>query len=197
LSQTRAIGKFRSSVQRFELDAALKLLIITFIVLPVLPHKPLDEYATISIGQVIETDPANQSVFINLVPELEYENGDSVRIYIPDGASLGSATLGEPIGPRVRGVYEGIHFDRLAPGTMIDAEFGISFVSVMLSAINPYKVWIIVILVLFISFIGYVLVKIFGSSAGIGLTGLVGGLQCRSRRGRQYLHETPAGPLPG
>jgi len=45
---------------------------------------------------------------------------------------------------------------------MVDAEFGISFVSVMLSAINPYKVWIIVILVSFISFIGYVLVLSLG-----------------------------------
>ena len=42
--------------------------------------------------------------------------------------------------------------------------------------IRPYKIWLIVILVSFISFVGYVLVKVFGSSAGIGLTGLVGGL---------------------
>ena len=176
LSQTKAIGKFRSSVQRFELDAALKLLIITFIVLPVLPHKPLDEYATISMGQIIETNPANQSLLINLVPGVEYEAGDSVRIYIPDGASLGTVTINEFDGSQVRGVYEGTSFARLGTGNTIDAEFGIPFVSVMLSAINPYKVWIIVILVSFISFIGYVLVKIFGSRAGIGLTGLVGGL---------------------
>jgi uncharacterized membrane protein (DUF4010 family) len=176
LSQAKAIGKFRSSVQRFELDAGLKLLIITFIVLPVLPQTPLDEYATVSMGQVIETDAANQSLLINLVPEAGYEDGDTVKIYIPDGPSLGAVTLNEFDGSLVRGTYEGTNFSRLGTGNMIDAEFGIPFVTVMLSAINPYKVWIIVILVSFISFIGYVLVKIFGSRAGIGLTGLVGGL---------------------
>ena len=176
LSQTRAIGKFRSNVQRFELDAALKLLIITFIVLPILPQKSLDEYATIAMGEIIKADPANQSLLIKLLPGLEYSTGDNVRIYIPDSASLGTVTLDEPVGSQVRGIYKGTNFSRLGPGTTINAEFGIPFVSVMLSAINPYKVWIIVILVSFISFIGYALVKVFGSSAGIGLTGLVGGL---------------------
>jgi uncharacterized membrane protein (DUF4010 family) len=128
------------------------------------------------MGEIIEVDPANQSLLINLVPGVEYEAGDSVRIYIPDGASLGTVTINEFDGSQVRGVYEGTSFARLGTGNTIDAEFGIPFVSVMLSAINPYKVWIIVILVSFISFIGYVLVKIFGSRAGIGLTGLVGGL---------------------
>jgi uncharacterized membrane protein (DUF4010 family) len=64
----------------------------------------------------------------------------------------------------------------LQPGTELRAEVGLRVLTVMLSAIQPYKVWLIVILVSFVSFIGYVLVKIFGSSAGIGLTGLVGGL---------------------
>ena len=43
----------------------------------------------------------------------------------------------------------------------------------MLSALNPYRIWLIVVLVSFISFVGYVLVKVLGSRAGIGLTGLV------------------------
>ena len=46
----------------------------------------------------------------------------------------------------------------------------------MLSALRPYRIWLIVVLVSFISFVGYVLIKLLGSSAGIGLTGLIGGL---------------------
>ena len=176
LSQAHAIGKFRSNVHRFELDAALKLLIITFIVLPILPQKPLDEYATITMGQIVETDSASQSLRIDLEPGLEYDAGEQVRVYLPDGAWLGTMTVAESSGVHLQGTFEGPRFELLERGAMLDAEFGVPFISTMLSAINPYKVWIIVILVSFISFIGYVLVKIFGSSAGIGLTGLVGGL---------------------
>lgn len=50
------------------------------------------------------------------------------------------------------------------------------FIEVMLSALNPYKIWLIVVLVSLVSFVGYVLIKLLGSSAGIGLTGMVGGL---------------------
>ena len=46
----------------------------------------------------------------------------------------------------------------------------------MLSSLKPYKIWLIVVLVSFISFVGYVLINVLGTRAGIGLTGLVGGL---------------------
>ena len=46
----------------------------------------------------------------------------------------------------------------------------------MLSALVPYKIWLIVVLVSLISFVGYGLIKVIGSGAGIGLTGLIGGL---------------------
>jgi len=42
--------------------------------------------------------------------------------------------------------------------------------------LNPYKIWLMVILISAISFCGYVLVKVVGSERGIGLTGLLGGL---------------------
>jgi uncharacterized membrane protein (DUF4010 family) len=42
--------------------------------------------------------------------------------------------------------------------------------------INPYKIWLMVVLISGISFLGYVLVKIVGSRRGVGLTGLLGGL---------------------
>jgi uncharacterized membrane protein (DUF4010 family) len=41
---------------------------------------------------------------------------------------------------------------------------------------NPFKIWLFVVLISGISFIGYVLIKVAGSRTGIGLTGLLGGL---------------------
>jgi len=45
-----------------------------------------------------------------------------------------------------------------------------------LDAVNPRHVWLMVVLMSGIGFAGYVLVKIFGPSAGLGLAGLLGGL---------------------
>ncbi|HTY90393.1 MAG TPA: MgtC/SapB family protein [Methanocella sp.] len=45
-----------------------------------------------------------------------------------------------------------------------------------LEAFNPYQLWLIVVIVSAISFIGYFLVKWFGADLGLALTGVVGGL---------------------
>jgi len=42
--------------------------------------------------------------------------------------------------------------------------------------INPYTVWLMVVLISAISFSGYIAIKILGSRKGIGLTGFLGGL---------------------
>lgn len=42
--------------------------------------------------------------------------------------------------------------------------------------LNPFKIWLMVVFISSISFLGYVLIKIIGSQRGIGLTGLLGGL---------------------
>lgn len=42
--------------------------------------------------------------------------------------------------------------------------------------INPYKIWLMVVLISGISFLGYVLFKLVGPKRGTGLTGLLGGL---------------------
>lgn len=42
--------------------------------------------------------------------------------------------------------------------------------------INPYKIWLVVILVTGISFFGYLFIKFLGPNRGIGITGLLGGL---------------------
>ncbi len=43
-------------------------------------------------------------------------------------------------------------------------------------AFNPYKTWLMVVLISGISFLGYLLIKVVGAKQGIGLTGLLGGL---------------------
>lgn len=45
-----------------------------------------------------------------------------------------------------------------------------------LDVLNPYKIWLMVILISGISFLGYVLIKVVGARTGIALTGLLGGL---------------------
>ncbi len=45
-----------------------------------------------------------------------------------------------------------------------------------LDILNAYHIWLMVVFVSAISFIGYVLVKLFGAKKGISITGLVGGL---------------------
>jgi uncharacterized membrane protein (DUF4010 family) len=45
-----------------------------------------------------------------------------------------------------------------------------------LNAFNPYQIWLIVVILTGISFIGYFLVKWFGAGFGLPLTGIVGGL---------------------
>ena len=42
--------------------------------------------------------------------------------------------------------------------------------------LNPYKIWLFVVFVSGISFLGYVLIKVVGGRQGIGLTGLLGGM---------------------
>lgn len=44
------------------------------------------------------------------------------------------------------------------------------------NVINPYQIWLLVILVSGIGFFGYMLIKILGAEQGVGVTGLLGGL---------------------
>lgn len=43
-------------------------------------------------------------------------------------------------------------------------------------ALNPYKIWLMVVLISGVNFAGYLLVKLVGREHGLGLTGLLGGL---------------------
>jgi uncharacterized membrane protein (DUF4010 family) len=42
--------------------------------------------------------------------------------------------------------------------------------------LNPLKIWLLVVFISGISFVGYVLIKVIGTRKGIGLTGVMGGL---------------------
>jgi len=43
-------------------------------------------------------------------------------------------------------------------------------------AVNPFMIWLTIVIVLSISFVGYILMKVLGTRRGLGLTGLFGGL---------------------
>jgi uncharacterized membrane protein (DUF4010 family) len=42
--------------------------------------------------------------------------------------------------------------------------------------LNPFQIWLLVVFISGIGFIGYILIKLLGAEEGIGLTGLLGGL---------------------
>ncbi|MBI9050610.1 MAG: MgtC/SapB family protein [Anaerolineaceae bacterium] len=42
--------------------------------------------------------------------------------------------------------------------------------------LNPYSIWLLVVFISGISFLGYILIKFLGPNQGIGLTGLLGGM---------------------
>ena len=45
-----------------------------------------------------------------------------------------------------------------------------------LAVINPYKIWLMVVLISGLNFASYILVKVMGSEHGLGITGVLGGL---------------------
>jgi uncharacterized membrane protein (DUF4010 family) len=68
------------------------------------------------------------------------------------------------------------------------------------NVLNPYSIWLLVVFISGISFLGYILIKLLGPHQGIGLTGLLGGMVSStavtlgfSERSKQI--NTLAGPL--
>jgi uncharacterized membrane protein (DUF4010 family) len=51
-----------------------------------------------------------------------------------------------------------------------------SFAPSPFDVLNPYRIWLMVVFISGISFLGYLLIKLVGPRQGIGLTGLLGGL---------------------
>ncbi len=175
LSQKIALGRFSSEIKTFELEATVKFLIITFIVLPVLPTKSLDNLLTYSVGEVVSV--AQDTGRLAFVPAENqfFEIDQSLNLY-SDSELLGVMRVTSVTDAEVAGRFIGNNLEQLTEGNELYAPLAPMFVMHMLAALKPFKVWLIVVLVSLISFIGYILVKVLGSGSGIGLTGLIGGL---------------------
>ncbi len=176
LSQKAAIKGFSTSVQRFELEAALQFLVITFIVLPILPNRSLDAYFTLPAGHVVEVMQDTAQVQIKPNRGYMFEPGTELPIYTEVAGHVGALQIQEVGAESISAHYSGEHLQLLEPGEELRAPLGVGVISTLLSAINPYQIWLIVVLVSLVSFAGYTLIKVVGTSSGIGLTGLIGGL---------------------
>ena len=176
LSQKQAIHGISRKIQTYELQAAVKFLVITFIILPVLPNTPLSTYLTQPLGEVVSIDPDDRKVKFEITGKQGLEKGDTYKLYTPDHIYLGLLTIEEIDNTFLSGPLEADGDVSLQPESEVHSQMEITWFYTMLDALNPYMIWLIVVLVSFISFVGYVLVKVLGTGAGISLTGLVGGL---------------------
>jgi uncharacterized membrane protein (DUF4010 family) len=176
LFQKEMIQSLRERIQTTELQAVMKFLIITFIILPVLPRHTLDTYLAVTVGTVSAIDADSGRVEVTVDPEHRVREGVEIRLYSHGWESAGSITISSVLRDRAVGTYTGDQFERLGEGYIARIPLSNDFMNTALSALKLYKLWLIVVLVSFISFVGYVLIKTIGHAAGIGLTGLVGGL---------------------
>jgi len=170
------IKSFRARVQSHELRAVVLFLTITFIVLPVLPSHSLDNYLGFTVATLTDVDSEPGHVRMKLLPEQEVEVGELLQLQSLNHENIGTAEISSVDGREVLAVLRDTPGEGLKAGVIVRRPLQIKFLQVMLSALKPYKIWLIVVLVSFVSFIGYVLIRSIGSSAGIGLTGLIGGL---------------------
>ena len=170
------IKQFRARVQKHELHAVVLFLTITFIVLPVLPNQPLDHYLGFTVATVTEVDAENGQVRLKLLADKEVEVGTRLELMTDEHAKLGVAEVIALDDDAALARLQGKAREGLKAGVLARQPLGIEFLQIMLSALKPWKIWLIVVLVSFISFVGYVLINSIGSRAGIGLTGLIGGL---------------------
>jgi uncharacterized membrane protein (DUF4010 family) len=175
LYQKRAIEAFGARVEGHELRAALKLLVITFIVLPILPHQSLDNFLTARSGVVVVVVSAERL-------ELDVDRGQAlvagqeVEIYGPHREPLGPALVEQRSGGKAQARLKGPELFEVPVGAEVRLRLGGEAVHTMLSALRPYKLWLLVVLVSLISFVGYILIRWRGGTLGLGLTGLIGGL---------------------
>jgi len=176
LSQKKAIQSFTGKIQRYELQAAIKFSVITFIILPVFPNQPLSDYIKTTFGTVQTYNESSRKLSIQMdyIPSLH--PGDVVILYNSSGEQLGPYTVETRKKKVVHGIFEKNVENQIIKGDVLEKTIDIIWLYNILKALNPYKIWLIVILVSFISLVGYVAVKILGPGAGIGLTGFIGGL---------------------
>ena len=163
------IKRFRANVQMHELRAVVLFLTITFIVLPVLPRNTLDSYLGFTVATLTSVDSDRGLVQMKLLTDREVTIGELLELRSQDHEILGKAEVSKVDGSEILAVLEEEPAERLGAGVIARQPLDIKFLQIMLSALVPYKIWLIVVLVSFISFIGYVLIKSIGSRAGIDL----------------------------
>jgi uncharacterized membrane protein (DUF4010 family) len=127
---------------------------------------------------------------------------------VPLAAGLGVATA------LTLAMKEWLHrLARRIEGTDVEAALKFAIVTVIilplvpnenfgpppLNVLNPYKIWLMVVLISGLNFASYILVKVVGTEHGIGLTGLLGGLVSSTavtlgfaQRSRQHPRQSPA-----
>lgn len=170
------IGRFRARMQLHEMRAVLLFMTITFVVLPILPNQPLDDFLTLPSGEVVAVDQDLGRVEISVGAGRRIDEGTQVFVYSTEWLRIGRVEIDTVDARDASGRYLGDNLAAVRVGSEIRSGLGVEFLEVMASAIRPYFLWLIVVLVSFVSFAGYVLIKVIGSGAGIGLTGLIGGL---------------------
>ncbi|MGB5397423.1 MAG: DUF4010 domain-containing protein, partial [Gammaproteobacteria bacterium] len=170
-----AINDFARKISAHEMKAVLLFLIISFIVLPILPNQTLDHFVTFDAGVISELEAETQRVVVKPAA-ISPAAGTRLEILDHNWKFIGVITIDDSGSEMAAGRFEGADFDRLDIGMGVRSRMDLEILYTALTALNPYRVWLIVVLVSFVSFLGYVLIKVIGSRAGIGLTGLIGGL---------------------
>lgn len=176
LSQKKAIQTFRENIHGYELQAAIKFMVITFIVLPVLPNQPLSDYLKQSFGTVQAYDGGSRKLSVTLDEDTAPGPGEIRLLYNSAGERLGAFKVASLKKNTATGVLDQTGEKRPVVNESLDSTLNMIWLYNTLKALNPYKIWLIVVLVSLISLVGYVAVKILGPGSGIGLTGLIGGL---------------------
>lgn len=170
------IKSFRAHVQVHEMRAVLLFLTITFIVLPILPRHSLDTYLSHPVGEVTAVNLDSGRVEIALAPKAQLAPERQVEIIGANLERIGTIVIDRVSRTTASGLLSEGEITEVHVENRVREGLDIEFIEVMASAVRPYMLWLIVVLVSFVSFAGYVLIKLIGSSAGIGLTGLIGGL---------------------
>ncbi len=170
-----AIKQMTTKVSSHELQAVFLFLTISFIVLPILPNQTLDHLLTFEAGTVTQLDPESQQLTIKPA-DTPPAVGDRLEIFDKGWDYRGSLIVDQIGTDTTTARFEGKGYENLAVGQKVRSRLDLEPLYVVLAALNPNRIWLIVVLVSFVSFLGYVLIKVVGSSAGIGLTGMIGGL---------------------
>ncbi len=66
-------------------------------------------------------------------------------------------------------------FDQQLINFIEPANFVQSFHNIDTDIINPYRIWLLIVIISGINFLGYILVRLFGQNKAYGFTGLIGG----------------------